>query len=36
MIEQPPIFTPRDLAKVFFDKRTDEILTALIDKINEE
>lgn len=36
MIEQPPIFTPKDLAKVFFDKRTDEILTALIDKINEE
>ena len=36
MIEQPPIFTPKDLAKVFFDKSTDEILTALIDKINEE
>lgn len=36
MIEQPPIFTPKDLAKVFFDKRPDEILTALIDKINEE
>ena len=36
MIEQPPIFTPKDLAKVFFDKITDEILTSLIDKINEE
>lgn len=36
MIEQPPIFTPQDLTKVFFDKRSDEILTALIDKINEE
>ena len=38
MIEQPPLFSQQELAKVLFDKsqKNNEPLKALIDKINEE
>lgn len=38
MIEQPPLFSQQQLAKVLFDKsqKNNEPLKALIDKINEE